>query len=433
MHRCTCKSLPSSPATLGVRTHRPTRRRSPHDQRARRQGARSRCAWRPATWPIGRICGAPLRSEFEPSVAPDSKLAPSRENPARPAKARVRSVSSRIVSYRCIASDQGKGGRADTTRHGPIRLFRSEKRKVPGSTPGSTTPTTTPISPAQGRLSARVGAELTDLPVPSAPTPGGRSRSRNDRYRHAMATTMQVSENSRDRLRALGRQGATLEETLVEALDAVEREQFWAAAEPAEARRRRHVGRRAGCRHGCRSRRPALARRLVTPSAGDIFLANARDEQRRRVLVVSDARFHRSTRRAIVAPSITTITADESPWRPGVEERFAVDFLTTLPLDRLLEAVGLVDAATLRQAQRAIVSRCDVQAEVAPSVDERAGLILVVPWWRRAVPMMAARVVRSRGQPATIPHAAEPGSVPFHGERGRVRRFDSRAPRARPR
>lgn len=53
-----------------------------------------------------------------------------------------------------------------------------------------------------------------------------------------MATTMQVSEESRDRLRALGRAGATLEETLVEALDALERDQFWAAADAAQARRR---------------------------------------------------------------------------------------------------------------------------------------------------------------------------------------------------
>ena len=53
-----------------------------------------------------------------------------------------------------------------------------------------------------------------------------------------MATTMQVSETSRDRLRALGRPGATLEDTLVEALDALEREQFWTTAEAAAARRR---------------------------------------------------------------------------------------------------------------------------------------------------------------------------------------------------
>ena len=52
-----------------------------------------------------------------------------------------------------------------------------------------------------------------------------------------MATTMQASETSRDRLRALGRAGATLEDTLVEALDALERDQFWGAADAAQARR----------------------------------------------------------------------------------------------------------------------------------------------------------------------------------------------------
>ena len=93
----------------------------------------------------------------------------------------------------------------------------------------------------------------------------------------------------------------------------------------------------------------------MSPSAGDIFLAAARDDQRRRVLVLSDTKFHRATGRAIVAPTIATIDADESPWRPGADERFGVDFLTTLPLDRLLESVGRVDAATLRRAQRAVV------------------------------------------------------------------------------
>jgi hypothetical protein len=52
-----------------------------------------------------------------------------------------------------------------------------------------------------------------------------------------MATTMQLSETSRDRLRALGRPGATLEDTLVEALDALEQAQFWAAADVAQSRR----------------------------------------------------------------------------------------------------------------------------------------------------------------------------------------------------
>lgn len=93
----------------------------------------------------------------------------------------------------------------------------------------------------------------------------------------------------------------------------------------------------------------------MTPAAGDVYVADARDEERRRVLILSDTRFHRATGRAIVAPHIATIEADESPWRPGVDDRFAVDFLTTLPLERLLEPVGRVDAATLRRAQRAVV------------------------------------------------------------------------------
>jgi mRNA-degrading endonuclease toxin of MazEF toxin-antitoxin module len=92
----------------------------------------------------------------------------------------------------------------------------------------------------------------------------------------------------------------------------------------------------------------------VTVSAGDVVLVDTHDEQRRRVLVLSDTRFHRATGRAIVAPSIATIASDESPWRPGIDERFAVDFLTSLPLDRLLDQVGRVDGDTLRRAQRAV-------------------------------------------------------------------------------
>jgi hypothetical protein len=51
-------------------------------------------------------------------------------------------------------------------------------------------------------------------------------------------TTIQVTTASRDRLRALGRPGATLEETLAEALDALEHAHFWAAADAAHAARR---------------------------------------------------------------------------------------------------------------------------------------------------------------------------------------------------
>ena len=218
----------------------------------------------------------------------------------------------------------------------------------------------------QHRASAtRRPAEPAGHPYPSSPSSGRRrcprtsgedaagryysARSADGRHSHAMATTMQLAEASRDRLRALGRPRR----------DA----RGHARRGPRRARARAvlgcgrggagatpdHVGRRAGRTDGCRGGRAALARRSVTPSAGDIFLADTHDQQRRRVLVVSDTRFHQATARAIVAPSIATVVGDESPWRPGVDERFAVDFLTTLPVDRLREAVGRVDAATLRQ------------------------------------------------------------------------------------
>jgi hypothetical protein len=45
------------------------------------------------------------------------------------------------------------------------------------------------------------------------------------------ATTVKVSVATRERLRALG--GATYEETITEALDALEADRFWAQAEKA--------------------------------------------------------------------------------------------------------------------------------------------------------------------------------------------------------
>lgn len=48
-----------------------------------------------------------------------------------------------------------------------------------------------------------------------------------------MATTVKVSTETRDRIKAFGR--ATLEDTIVEALDALEEREFWAQAERAAA------------------------------------------------------------------------------------------------------------------------------------------------------------------------------------------------------
>ena len=48
-----------------------------------------------------------------------------------------------------------------------------------------------------------------------------------------MATTVKVSEATRDRIRSFG--GATLEATIVEALDALDEQRFWEQAERAAA------------------------------------------------------------------------------------------------------------------------------------------------------------------------------------------------------
>ena len=48
-----------------------------------------------------------------------------------------------------------------------------------------------------------------------------------------MATTVKVSTETRDRIKSFG--GATLEETIVEALDALDEQRFWSQAEAAAA------------------------------------------------------------------------------------------------------------------------------------------------------------------------------------------------------
>jgi mRNA-degrading endonuclease toxin of MazEF toxin-antitoxin module len=74
------------------------------------------------------------------------------------------------------------------------------------------------------------------------------------------------------------------------------------------------------------------------------------------VLVLSTARFHEYTGRAIVAPGVALAPlADEMPWRITVGEHvFAVDLLRSVPTDRLLERAGRADAGAVRRAQRAI-------------------------------------------------------------------------------
>jgi hypothetical protein len=51
----------------------------------------------------------------------------------------------------------------------------------------------------------------------------------------AEVTTMKITTATRDRLRALGAEGESLEDVVVAALDAYESQQFWVAAEAAAA------------------------------------------------------------------------------------------------------------------------------------------------------------------------------------------------------
>jgi hypothetical protein len=51
----------------------------------------------------------------------------------------------------------------------------------------------------------------------------------------ADVTTMKITTETRDRLRALGADGDSLEDVVVTALDVYESQQFWAAAEAAAA------------------------------------------------------------------------------------------------------------------------------------------------------------------------------------------------------
>ncbi|MGE3590571.1 MAG: hypothetical protein AB7L17_22830 [Ilumatobacteraceae bacterium] len=56
----------------------------------------------------------------------------------------------------------------------------------------------------------------------------------------AAVTTMKISASTRDRLRALRWEGASLEDVVVAALDDYEAQQFWARAEAVEAEETAH-------------------------------------------------------------------------------------------------------------------------------------------------------------------------------------------------
>ena len=93
----------------------------------------------------------------------------------------------------------------------------------------------------------------------------------------------------------------------------------------------------------------------MTPSAGEIWLADRGDERRHLLYVISESRFHRLAERAIVAPVLDTLPAVPRPWHVAIDEgAIAVNQLGTTPIDRLLERVDRGNLETLRQVRRAV-------------------------------------------------------------------------------
>ncbi len=94
----------------------------------------------------------------------------------------------------------------------------------------------------------------------------------------------------------------------------------------------------------------------VTPSTGDIWLADIGAETRRSVYVISDDRFHRLTERAVIAPLLP-------PGRPGLNPPWwvthdgsvvAVERLTSIAVERLVERIGTARYPTIRAVQTTI-------------------------------------------------------------------------------
>jgi mRNA-degrading endonuclease toxin of MazEF toxin-antitoxin module len=92
--------------------------------------------------------------------------------------------------------------------------------------------------------------------------------------------------------------------------------------------------------------------------AGDIHLADLNEELRRRVLVISNERFHRASGRALVAPEITGQPDDVPfPWRVPVDDGvYAVDLTRSIPVGRLLDRTDRAPAAAMAAVRRALLN-----------------------------------------------------------------------------
>lgn len=93
-------------------------------------------------------------------------------------------------------------------------------------------------------------------------------------------------------------------------------------------------------------------------AAGDIHVVDVNDERRRHVLVISSRRFNDGSRRVLVAPEISGDPAEVPfPWRVEVGGAvFAIDFLRSLPIDRLLERTDRASASVMALVKRTLIN-----------------------------------------------------------------------------
>ena len=91
--------------------------------------------------------------------------------------------------------------------------------------------------------------------------------------------------------------------------------------------------------------------------AGDVHLADVGAETRRHVVVVSSARFHRLTGRAIVAPIAPTdpLDIDDPFFVDAGTDTVHVASLRSTPIERLLERTDRLPASTVRDVRRAVL------------------------------------------------------------------------------
>lgn len=79
------------------------------------------------------------------------------------------------------------------------------------------------------------------------------------------------------------------------------------------------------------------------------------------MFIVSSARFHRLSDRAVVAPVLDRAPDSPFPWHiPMGTRTIAVHQLGTVTIDRLLKRVDRADAETLRQVRQAVQQICIV-------------------------------------------------------------------------